>query len=253
MHAAAGHLDRRLGDLVGVAQPVQIAASTHRGSSGRGVGGAARPAAAPRPGACCARASVVSPSTLAASGADRRCLEELSSVHDVLADYGSANAHELRVRRRPGARGNVERRVAAAGDRRDVLLAVGALIGQRRHQHVVVERRPPQLLAGLPVERAEAEVGRRADEHESARRRDRPAVVHRGARAQDALRRQLRVLAERRAPHDVARAWCSRRRAPTTAARCTDTPADRRRSSSASSTCRTTAARRTTCSSAAAR
>ena len=83
-------------------------------------------------------------------------------------------------------------------------LPFAALVGERRHQRIVRERRPPQLLARLGVERAEPEVGRRADEHQPARRRDRAAIVHGRAGVENAFRLQVRVFTERRAPDDVA-------------------------------------------------
>ena len=167
--------------------------------------------------------------------------------------YGSAKATTIALPRRRGFARNVECRVASAGDRRDVLLAVRALIRQRRHQHIVVERRLPQLLAGLRVEGAETEVGRGADEDEPARGGDRAAVVHRRAGVENSLRRQF-LCTRRAACARRCRRWsCSPRRSRTTAARCTDSPAGRRRSWSGPSAFRTTAARPRTCSTAAAR
>ena len=58
----------------------------------------------------------------------------------------------------------MERRVTSARHRGHVLLAVGALIGERRHRHVIGQRRSPQLLAALRIEGAKAEIGGCADE-----------------------------------------------------------------------------------------
>src|SRR5436190_1708180 len=109
------------------------------------------------------------------------------------------------IRAGAGLRRDVETGIAAARDRDDELLAVRALIGERRHQRIVGQRRAPELLAALRVEGAEAEVGRRADEDEPAGRGNRPAVVDCGPGVEDALLRQLGILAERRAPDDVTR------------------------------------------------
>ena len=121
------------------------------------------------------------------------------SGHAASACYGSAYAISDCASAAPG----IVYREPPGRDDRDVLAAVGRRIRDRHGVRRQRQLRDPELGARPRVERAEASIVARADEHEPGRRHDRPAEIE-PARAPPAFGQLLRE-PERHAPDDVAR------------------------------------------------